>query len=100
MSTEATISRRAVLTDPGIILLIVLLLMSAIIFIWWPTELYFKGIAVAGWVMFATMPVSIALTGIYVFWMERLEKVPHTDRNGASASDPAEGNAEIPSPRA
>ncbi|WP_150462145.1 hypothetical protein [Nesterenkonia ebinurensis] len=70
---------RSTWSDPGIVLLIVLLVMSAIIFIWWPREPHPGGVALVGWIMFATMPVSIALTGIYVLWMERLEKAVGKD---------------------
>ncbi|NLS09550.1 hypothetical protein HGQ17_05905 [Nesterenkonia sp. MY13] len=71
---EHTARRRPIWTEPGIILLTVLLVMSAVIFTWWPKEPHPGGIALVGWLMFATMPVSIALTGIYVIWMERREK--------------------------
>ena len=66
--------KRSVLSDPGIILLGVLLLMSAIIWVWWPTDTYWNGVSIIAWLMFGTIPVSVALTGIYVVWMERLEQ--------------------------
>lgn len=75
MPHQPYLTRRAILTDPGMVLLAVLLLMSAVIFIWWPTEIYVAEVSLVAWIMFATMPISIALTGYYVLWMERREKL-------------------------
>ena len=72
-------AKRSVFTDPGIILLGVLLVVSVIIFGWWPTDTYWNGMATVGWLMLATIPMSMAITGIYVVWMERLEKAAGKD---------------------
>ena len=71
--------KRSVWTDPGIILLGVLLLMSAIVFVWWPADTAWNGMATVGWLMLGTIPVSILITGVYVVWMERLEKAAGKD---------------------
>ncbi|SFD89000.1 hypothetical protein SAMN05216238_105158 [Lentibacillus persicus] len=58
-------------SDPGIILVAILLVISAIVLIWWPTDIYFMGITLAGWLMFFSYFVWFALSIIYVVWMEK-----------------------------
>ncbi|RJN32985.1 hypothetical protein [Nesterenkonia natronophila] len=73
MTQEPYLTPKRIASDPGMILLAVLLLMSAVIFIWWPTEVYVAEVSLVAWLMFATLPVSVFLTGYYVVWMERRE---------------------------
>ena len=74
MTQEPYLTPKRIASDPGMILLAVLLLMSAVIFIWWPTDIYFAEVSLVAWLMLATLPVSIFLTGYYVLWMERRER--------------------------
>lgn len=62
------------LSDPGIILVAILLAVSAIVLIWWPTDVYLMGISLAGWLMFSTYFVWFLLSIIYVIWMEQKDK--------------------------
>ncbi|GAB3793283.1 hypothetical protein [Virgibacillus kimchii] len=61
------------LKDPGIILLGVLIIVSAIVLIWWPTDVYLMGISLAGWLMFSTYAIWFALAVVYVLWIEKKE---------------------------
>lgn len=82
MTQEPYLTPKRIASDPGMTLLAVLLLMSALIFIWWPTDTYVADVSLVAWLMLATLPVSIFLTGFYVLWMERLERAalsPTTD---------------------
>lgn len=82
MTREPYLTPKRIASDPGIILLSVLLLMCTVIFAWWPTDIYFAEVSLLAWMMLATLPVSIFLTGYYVLWMERREKsspTPSTD---------------------
>lgn len=74
MTQEPYLTPKRIASDPGMILLAVLLLMSAVIFIWWPTDIYFAEVSLVAWLMLATLPVSIFLAGYYVLWMERRER--------------------------
>ncbi|MCP3027142.1 hypothetical protein [Halobacillus sp. A5] len=62
--------------DPGIIMVIALVVISAIVWIWWPTEVYWMGISLAGWLMFFCFFVWLLLTFLYVIWIEKIEKQP------------------------
>ncbi|MFA1818795.1 hypothetical protein ACDX78_01110 [Virgibacillus oceani] len=62
------------LKDPGIILLVVLVAVSAIVLIWWPTDIYLMGISLAGWLMFSTYFIWFLLAVVYVLWIEKVEK--------------------------
>lgn len=62
------------LKDPGIILLAVLVAVSAIVLIWWPTDIYLMGISLAGWLMFTTYFIWFLLAVAYVVWIEKVEK--------------------------
>ncbi|MFD2759675.1 hypothetical protein [Lentibacillus juripiscarius] len=62
------------LLDPGIILVGVLLFCAAVVLIWWPTDVYFMGISLAGWLMFSSYAVWFLLAVIYVVWTEKREK--------------------------
>ncbi|ALX48445.1 hypothetical protein [Lentibacillus amyloliquefaciens] len=66
------------LSDPGIILVTILLAISAIVLIWWPTDIYMMGISLAGWLMFFSYFVWFLLSIIYVIWMEKRDE----SRNG------------------
>lgn len=84
MSSEYLTPRR-IITDPGMIFLAVLLLMCAVIFVWWPTDIYFAEVSLVAWLMLATLPVSVLLTGCYVFWKERREKSFQQQRSSSVA---------------
>ncbi|WP_173918888.1 hypothetical protein [Halobacillus sp. Marseille-Q1614] len=60
--------------DPGIIMVIALLLISGVVWLWWPTEVYWLGISLAGWLMFFCFFIWLLLTVIYVIWIEKIEK--------------------------
>lgn len=60
--------------DPGIIMVISLVIISSIVWIWWPTEVYWMGISLAGWLMFFCFFIWLLLTFIYVIWIEKIEK--------------------------
>ena len=62
------------LRDPGIILCSVLVLVAAFVLIWWPKDIYVKGISLAGWLMFSSYFVWLAIGVIYIFWIEKWEK--------------------------
>ncbi len=62
------------LSDPGIILVAVLLFVSAVVLIWWPTDIYLMGISLAGWLMFGTYFIWFLLSIIYVMWVEKKEE--------------------------
>lgn len=74
MTQNSYLTPRNIITDPGIILLMILMLMCTVIFVWWPTETYIAEVSLVAWLMLATLPISIFLTGYYVLWMERREK--------------------------
>lgn len=74
---------RKIAADPGMILLTVLLFIFAVIFIWWPTDIYLADVSLVAWLMLATLPVSIFLTGYYVVWMERRERSLHSEPPGS-----------------
>ncbi|GGD25653.1 hypothetical protein [Pontibacillus salipaludis] len=60
--------------DPGIIMVILLSTIALMFWIWWPTDTYIGGISLVGWAMFACFFIWLALTIIYVIWMEKIEK--------------------------
>lgn len=62
------------LLNPGIILTGVLLAVAAFVLIWWPADIYFIGISLAGWLMFFSAFVWFIISVIYIVWIERLEK--------------------------
>ena len=62
------------LKDPGIILLVVFIVYTAIVLIWWPTDVYWMGISLAGWLMFISYAVWFLLAVVYVIWIEKREK--------------------------
>lgn len=62
------------LKDPGIILLVVFIIYTAIVLIWWPTDVYLLGISLAGWLMFISYAVWFLLALAYVIWIEKHEK--------------------------
>lgn len=72
--TEPYLTPKRIMKDPGIILLIVLLAICAVVFIWWPTDIYVGGISMVAWLMMVAVPIWIVLTGIYVIWMERRDR--------------------------
>lgn len=82
MSDDPYLTPKRIIKDPGIILMIVLLALSAIVFIWWPTEIYVGNISLVAWLMMVAVPIWILLTGIYVIWMEKRER----DRQDGEAS--------------
>lgn len=61
-------------TDPGIILVGVLIFVSAIVLIWWPIDIYWLGISLAGWLMFFSYFIWFILAVAYVYWIEKKEK--------------------------
>lgn len=61
-------------SDPGIILVGVLILVSAVVLIWWPTDIYWLGISLAGWLMFFSYFIWFILAVAYVYWIEKKEK--------------------------
>lgn len=79
MTQEPYLTPKRIASDPGMTLLAVLLLMCAVIFIWWPTDIYLADVSLVAWLMLATLPISIFLTGYYVFWMERRERAAHSN---------------------
>jgi hypothetical protein len=60
--------------DPGIIMTMILVVTSAIVWIWWPTDTYWLGISLVGWLMFICFFIWLLLTIIHVIWMEKIEK--------------------------
>ncbi|MBP2079253.1 hypothetical protein [Oceanobacillus polygoni] len=62
------------LKDPGIILLVVFIFLAAIVLVWWPTDIYWMGISLAGWLMFFSYFVWFLLAVAYVYWIEKVEK--------------------------
>ncbi|MFC7321654.1 hypothetical protein [Halobacillus campisalis] len=60
--------------DPGIIMVIALVIIAGIVWIWWPAEVYWMGISLAGWLMFFCFFIWLLLTIIYVIWIEKIEK--------------------------
>ncbi|MUV37031.1 hypothetical protein JNUCC1_00837 [Lentibacillus sp. JNUCC-1] len=62
------------LSDPGIILVGVLLFVAGIVLVWWPTDIYFMGISLAGWLMFASYFIWFLIAVIYVLWIEKIDK--------------------------
>ncbi|HLR63016.1 MAG TPA: hypothetical protein VK097_11350 [Lentibacillus sp.] len=65
---------RSRLSDPGIILVAILLAISAVVLIWWPTDIYLMGISLAGWLMFFSYFVWFLLSVLYVVWMEKRDE--------------------------
>lgn len=61
-------------SDPGIILVGVLIFVSAVVLIWWPTDIYWLGISLAGWLMFFSYFIWFILAVAYVYWIEKKEK--------------------------
>lgn len=68
------IEMHSMLKDPGTILLYVLVAVAAIVVVWWPTDIYFQGISLVGWLMFSTYFVWFVLAIVYVIWIEKVEK--------------------------
>ncbi len=65
--------------DPGIILVAILLCCVAVVLIWWPTDTYFMGISLAGWLMFLSYIMWFILAVIYVVWIEKKERKENDD---------------------
>lgn len=61
-------------TDPGIIMTGVLILITAFVLVWWPKDIYVKGISLAGWLMFFSYFAWFAISVIYVMWIERIDR--------------------------
>lgn len=68
-------TKKSKLLDPGIILLGVLLLVAGVVLVWWPKDTHLMGISLAGWLMFFSYFVWVAISVIYVVWIERKEKI-------------------------
>ncbi|RYG71433.1 hypothetical protein EU245_14105 [Lentibacillus lipolyticus] len=64
---------RSKFLDPGLILTVVLVIYAAFVFIWWPTDIYWLGISLVGWLMFVGLFFWFGLGIIYALWIERIE---------------------------
>ncbi|WP_010530307.1 hypothetical protein [Lentibacillus jeotgali] len=64
---------RSKFRDPGFILTIVLIVYAAIVFIWWPTDIYMLEISLVAWLMFAGLFFWFLLAIIYSVWIEKIE---------------------------
>lgn len=60
--------------DPGIVLTIIMSLYAKVVFFWWPTDIYWLGVSLIGWLMFFGLFIWMVLGFIYVFWVEKLDK--------------------------
>ena len=69
-------TRRSKFRDPGLLATAVIVIYSAFVFGWWPTDIYVAGISLVAWLMLAGLAIWFALTVIYVFWVERIERDP------------------------
>ncbi|TXL65875.1 hypothetical protein FHP05_07090 [Cerasibacillus terrae] len=61
-------------TDPGIFLVGVLILIAAGVLAWWPKDIYFLGISLAGWLMFLSYFAWFLISVVYVIWIEKIEQ--------------------------
>ncbi|TCT18251.1 hypothetical protein EDD68_12214 [Melghiribacillus thermohalophilus] len=66
--------KRSKVKDPGIILTIVLAVYAALVFIWWPADVYLGGISLVGWLMFIGLFFWVLIGVIYVIWIEKLDQ--------------------------
>jgi len=62
------------LKDPGIFLTVLLALYSVFVFAWWPTDIYWAGVSLVGWLMFIGLFFWLLLGIIYVVWIERIDE--------------------------
>ncbi|MFD2761730.1 hypothetical protein [Lentibacillus juripiscarius] len=64
---------RSKFQDPGLILTAVLVIYAAFVFIWWPTDVYWLGVSLVGWLMFIGLFFWFLLAIIYAVWIEQIE---------------------------
>jgi len=62
------------LKDPGIYLTVVLIAYTALVFVWWPTDIYFLGFTLVLWLMFIGLFVWFALCIVYVNLIKKQEE--------------------------
>lgn len=65
---------RSKFKDPGLIIVVFLIIYSALVFVWWPTDIYVAGISLVAWLMFFGLFLWFALTVIYTLWIEKIER--------------------------
>lgn len=73
MKGVITLASRSKFQDPGFILTIILVIYAAVVFIWWPTDIYMLGISLVAWLMFFGLLFWFLLAIIYTVWIERIE---------------------------
>lgn len=67
-------TNRSKFKDPGLLMVAVLILYAALVWIWWPTDIYMAGISLVAWLMFFGLFIWFGLTVIYTLWIEKIEK--------------------------
>ena len=68
MTPEQYLTPKRILPDPGMTLLAVLLVMCAVIFIWWPTDIYLADVSLVAWLMLARdlPPIASTLSVMFI----------------------------------
>lgn len=67
-------TNRSKFKDPGLLMVAVLILYAALVWIWWPADIYMAGISLVAWLMFFGLFIWFGLTVIYTLWIEKIEK--------------------------
>lgn len=67
-------TNRSKFKDPGLLMVAFLILYAALVWIWWPTDIYMAGISLVAWLMFFGLFIWFGLTVIYTLWIEKIEK--------------------------
>lgn len=74
MSTSPTTSRRPAHREPGLVMFAVVVLYSALVWAWWPADRMVGGVSMVVLLMAIGSALWIALTVVFVVWVERLER--------------------------
>lgn len=65
---------RSKFQDPGLILTVLLVAYAAVVFIWWPAEIYWLGISLVAWLMLFGLLFWFLLAVVYCLWIEKIER--------------------------
>lgn len=67
-------AQRSKFKDPGLFATLVIIIYSALVFGWWPVDIYLAGISLVAWLMLFGLFIWFILTVAYVYWIESIEK--------------------------
>lgn len=66
-------TRRPLRREPGLVAFVVVILYSVFVWTWWPVDVFVGRISLVVPLMALGVALWVALSFVFVFWVERLE---------------------------